>query len=358
MIHPRRALPSRSFAAIIAAGLLIAGCSAGEDEPSSALPPATTSLERRTLVVAQSPLFSDSTVAFARDEGWFEQAGLEVTVIEGRNTSDLTPLLLTGEVDAAYLSITTALGSAMAEDVGIRIVAAGVVMEPGACTSYGLIVLPGTEPRLDLENPVALGDWTIGGPFSGGYLGRWFLETLADRAGLEPDDLDLMNVWTVDATATLVSGGVDALMAAEPALTRIRQEFGGEVLAGIGDVLPGSVLYALYFGPRLLADPELAARYLAVHLRAAARHAEGATERNVAVLSATTGLEPELLREMCWDQQDSMTLPHVDAVTAAFSFAQRIGELDVVPRPDQVWDHTVRERALELLASWEAPTGE
>jgi ABC-type nitrate/sulfonate/bicarbonate transport system substrate-binding protein len=56
----------------------------------------------RTITVARTPNFSDSTVAIAQQAGWFDDAGLEVTIVDGRGTTDVVPMLLSGEVDVVY----------------------------------------------------------------------------------------------------------------------------------------------------------------------------------------------------------------------------------------------------------------
>jgi len=354
-----RRRPRTGIIALASAALMVlAACGTGEqgDAAGSPVDSVTSEVEEwsapRPITVTQTPLLSDSTLPIAGDLGWFEEAGIDVIVVEGRSTSQLTPLLIAEEVDVLYGAISPAIATAIAGGSGIRLVAAGQVMDPQACPTYALLMLPDAGPRIDPDDPVALRELRVGGPFESGYLGLWFLEELGARSGITLDDMNLVNVTTADAAATLAAGGVDALLATEPALTRIQQDFGAEIVARVDEVLPGKLLTGLFFGPKLLADPELAARYLAVHLRAVAEHAKGATERNVTVMAGTTGLPPELLEAVCWETMDAGSTPHVGAVTEAFDAAVRFGTLDVVPAEEQVWDHSVGLRARELLVEW------
>jgi ABC-type nitrate/sulfonate/bicarbonate transport system substrate-binding protein len=365
---PCSAIPSRSHdgtrrwsgrsATMFTALLIVASACGGapRDVPQDRPAGSATGPERRTVVAAQTPLLSDSTIPIARDRGWFDEVGIDIVVVEGRTLPALVPLLITGEVDVLYGPVSPAIATAIAQGSGVRMVVAGQVMDPDACPTYALLMLPDTTPRIDVTDPSALRDLRIGGPFEGGYLGLWFLEQLGARAGIVLDEIDRINVSTADAAATLAAGGVDAVLAAEPALTRIRQELGAEIVARVDEALPGKVLNGLFFGPRILEDPDLAARYLAVHLRAVAAHAEGPTERNVQVMSAATGLAPELLREVCWEQLGTDTLPHVVAIEQALDAAVRFGTLDVAPDSELFFDHSVGERARELLATSGVPS--
>jgi ABC-type nitrate/sulfonate/bicarbonate transport system substrate-binding protein len=355
--HPRRAV----LATVGAMLLLVAACGPSDPTVGDAdgtaeagdAGPVETMPEMASITVTRTPLLSDSTVPIASDAGWFEEAGIELTVVEGRSIPELLPLLLAGEVDVMYGSLAPAIAAEMAAGSGIRLVAAGQIMDPSAaCPTFALLMPPGATPQLDPANPEALRELRIGAPLGVGIISRWFFEGLSARAGMTLDDLMLENVLTADAAATFAAGSIDALLVTEPGLTRIQEELGLEVVVRVDDVLPNKPLSGLFFGPRLLEDPELAARYLAVHMRAVAEHSKGATERNVAVMSAATGLPPELLREVCWDTMDADSTPYVGAVAEAFDAAVRFDLLEVVPTEEQIWDHSVGVRARELLVEW------
>jgi ABC-type nitrate/sulfonate/bicarbonate transport system substrate-binding protein len=356
---PMSAAPLRSISAGLAVVVLLTSCATAPGVPDmtgEAVSPGA-GAEWPTIVVGRTALHDDSTVAIALQEGWFEEAGLNVVVIEGRSTVDVVPPLLSGEVDVIVGGLSPALVTAIAQGADVRMVATGTVADPAGCTTYGMMMLPEARQRFDLSMKEDVARLRLGGPFNAGFIAIWFAEELAASVGLTLDDLDLVDVPSAQAGATLVAGGVDAVIALEPGITLIEQELGGELVVPVSAVLPGRVLTGMFMGPRLLADPELAARYLAVHLRAVARHAEGGTERNVAAVSGPTGLEPSVLRAMCWSRMDTATRPYVDAVQDAFLFAQRMDRLDAVPDPDAFWAHDIRERALEILAAADGPAG-
>lgn len=347
LARPRNRHLRRGVGALVLVATL-AGCT------TSAAPDRTTA-ESRRITVARTPNLSDSTVAIATQAGWFEELGLDVVVVEGRGTTDVVPMLLSGEVDVVYGGFSSAIARALVEGSGARAVATVATTDPQDCDSYGFVLRRELRDRLDLSDPDELRTVRIAGPFESGFISPWMADRLADRAGLGRDDLDLRTVLPSDAAATLAGDGADLLLVGDPSLTRLREEMDVVMVASASDLVPGLALTGLYFGPRLLADPELAATYLAIHLRALRRHGEGPTAENVEALAASTGLDPELLSAMCWRTMTGETLPYVDAVESAFAFAQRQGLLDVAPAPEQLWDHSVRGRAITLLEEWGAP---
>lgn len=333
--------------AVILSTVVLAGCGTAEVMSTTEDPTAL-----RRVTVTQTPIFADSMLAISQQAGWFEDAGLEVTVVQARGTTDAVPMLLSGEVDVVFAGFSPALARALVEGAGPRAVATFMTTDPGECEEHGIVMLPEAQERFDLSDPDSLREMRIGGPFSSGFVGLWTVERLAAGAGLDLDDLDLRPVLTAEAAATLAGGGVDALVTTEPALTTLRESLGAEMVLASSELIPGLARAGLFFGPRLLADEDLAATYLAIHLRALDRYREGPTGENLDALVSSTGLERDLLSRLCWKPMSGETRRYEGVVTDAFEFARDQGLLDTVPGPDSVWDHTVRDRALALLDDW------
>lgn len=338
----------------MALALLASGCAGA---PASTDAPEADEPAVRGITVARTPFLSDSTVAIAEQAGWFDELGIEVTVVEVRSTGESMPLLLSGEIDVAYAGFSGAMARAITEGSDVRAVASITTNDPAACDDYGFVALPDARTRFDLTDPDDLRRVRIGGPFDVGVTVLWMAEELAARAGLTVDELDLRSVSTADAAPTLTGGGVDLVAAAEPAVTRLRETAGAEVVASISELLPPLASSGLFFGPRLLADEELAATYLAIHLRALERYSEGPTVENIDAVAASTGLERDLLASMCWRPMTGAIDPYVDGVSELLAYAQSQGQLDGVPGPEDLWDRGTRERALGILAEWRAPQG-
>jgi len=358
--RPRATVRSTAAVLVLVSSLLLAGCSTESPADTSrplreaedtTSPIADWRQQGGPLVVGRTMSLSDSTVTLAQQNGWFELLGLDVEVVDVRATNDLIPAFLAEDIDVMPGGIQTGLVSAIASGARIRAVATLWSLAPDQCSSYGLMMLSEAASGFDPTDADALRRLRIGGPFQSGFTGLWFVERLAASVGLTLQDLDYRTVATADSAATLLAEGVDAVLTVDPTMTRIRDQIGGVEVLPVAQVLPGRVVQVLYFGPRLLEDRELAARYLAVHLLAAERHAEGPTERNVSALTAVTGLEPELLQRMCWSAPDPASRPYETVVLEAMEFAAAIGQLDAIPAPQDFWDHEIQDRARELVRS-------
>jgi NitT/TauT family transport system substrate-binding protein len=352
----------RRSSALLAAIILATGCSgqgpsesagsAAEDVPPAPSPVVEAWVQQGgPITVGRQTTLSDSTVALAQQNGWFEDFGLEIEVFEGRGSADLLPAFLNGSIDVMIGGLQPGLLSAIAGGARIRAVSAVTTLDPDQCSNYGLMMLPEAAAQFDPKDAGYLRNLRIGGPFQGGFTGLWAVDRLAADIGLSIDDLDLQTVSAAESGATLSGGAVDAVLTGDPMMAIIRQQLGGVEVLPVSQILPGRVVTVLYFGPRLLEDRELAARYLAVHVLTMRQHAQGATEQNVAALTGPTGLEPDLLSAMCWTAPKPASRPYETAVLEAMTYAVGSGLLDSILSPEAFWDHDLLDLAEELLRS-------
>lgn len=100
---------------------------------------------------------------------------------------------------------------------------------------------------------------------SGAHL---FFLLLLDKNGLKPSDVNVVNMVTSDQQTALASGNVDAVATWQPFVAKIELSKEGKVLATSQNVIRtvGVYLARNEFGQK---DPELVARFLKVHQKAA-----------------------------------------------------------------------------------------
>jgi len=357
----RLATARRRTAATAVTALLLAACGApttpAAEAPATEAPapaaPATDpwTQEGGPLVIGRSTAVPTDVVApLALQQGWFEQAGLEVEVVEERSPIDLFPLLVSGDVDVIWMAVSPAALQGFVEGVPMRIPATTLVLDADTCSSTGLLGDPTTLGAIDPADPSTTAGLRIGGTFRSLTSAR-YLDALTRRWGITPDDLELIEVPLDSHLAAVRDGQVDAVFTVDPILT-LGAESGDAISAfPSGEVLDGEVAGFLLFGPRLLEDRELGARVLAVHLHASERLNEGATAENVAFLSTVTGLEPDVLERTCISKQDPDGRAHEANLTEIWEFAVARGDVERVVPAAEVWDHTFLDRARELLAT-------
>jgi NitT/TauT family transport system substrate-binding protein len=354
--------PNRHSKALIGALIVLAAaCGQQGPTPDQAQPAPSTDAEADDAWTQEGgPLFvgrstnniADTAVLMAIEEGWFEQAGLDVELVEAATLIDLFPLLVAGDVSVMFMAITPTLFAGFIEGVPMRIPATTLVNRPDECSATGMLADAETWLKVDPSDPQTTRGLRIGGNFTSLASAR-YLDALTTKWGITPAELELVQLTTDTHVAALADDQVDAVFTFEPILTvgpsrtdAIAVEPGAELLAG-------DVNGVLAMGERLLEDRELAARYLAVYLRAMERLSEGATAENVALIAVATGIDPATVASMCIQPQSADGRPHEARLTEMWEYAVARGDVDRVVPPGEVWDHDLLDRARELLESGE-----
>lgn len=300
-------------------------------------------------MISRSPFLSDSAFAIADAEGWFEVLGLDVEFEPTRSPAGLLPALATGSLDVLFSGMAPGLFNLIASGEALRAVASGSILHRDGCTHLGLMVLADTLDDVDFDDPETLRGLRIGSSLNS-FATMRYVETMVTAWGLSLDDVELLEVEREAQPAALGQGEVDATVSQEPWATTMKANLGAVSTNAAHTVLPNDVTSLVVFGQRLLDDRELGARVLAAYLLGEAQYREGATERNVEIMNDATGLEPDLLRDMCWTTLDSDGRAYEDELEDLLSYGHARGDVDEVLPPDRIWDHSVRDRALDVLA--------
>ena len=224
-MRPRdRSLPrSTPAVALVVAVLALAGCQGGsEREP--ALDGAT------EITIGTLPIIDVAPIHLAIEEGLFAAEGLSVSVEVVAGGAAAIPALVSGDLDIAYGAWPSFL-LANAQGFELRAVADGTAARPGFTE---LLAMPdsGLEGR-----PEALGGKRIA-VNTLGNLGELAVRSTLARAGLDPDDVVLVEIGFPEMTAALERGDVDVIWASEPVATLARDRVGAVLVADsyVGDM--------------------------------------------------------------------------------------------------------------------------
>lgn len=207
--------PSRYAALTAGAALTLAACSstttATPNDPAAASAPLTPV----TVVLDWTPNTNHSGLYVALENGWYEDAGLDLTVIEPGETSGLQ-LLAVGQADFAY---SVAEGLLPARAAGADVVSVATVIEHNTSSLLSLSADGITRPRdlegkrygsygSDLETAIisALVKCDGGDPSKVEHVP---LVSNDFRIGLTQDQFDA--AWVFDAWDTVRLGEVDGL---------------------------------------------------------------------------------------------------------------------------------------------------
>ncbi|MBT7029343.1 MAG: ABC transporter substrate-binding protein [Rhodospirillaceae bacterium] len=165
-------------------------------------------------------------VFVAQDKGFFAKHGLDAKVVVRNTGSALTKSLRAGEIDFAPAAFTN-LPVALEKGIKLRGVVGylgGHFSSPTSDGNVGIIARPGT----GIKTIADLKGKTIGVAF--GTTGDLYLQELLKRAGMTKNDIKRINVRPPSFVSSLDSGGVQAVVAWEPNVTKALVKVKGSVL--------------------------------------------------------------------------------------------------------------------------------
>ncbi len=233
-------------------------------------------------------------VFVAQDKGFFAKHGLDAKVVTRNSGPQLTKSLRAGEIDFAPAAFTN-LPAALERGIDLR----GVVGYVGSSyskstsdTMMGIAARPGTgiESIADLEGR------KVGVAFGG--TGDLYLRMVLVRNGMTVADLDRINVRPPSFVSIFDSGGVEAITAWEPALTRLLDKVAGSrlVLRGGDYVCFCAVLHGT--PETVLGDRGRTGKFVDAISEAAAFARDPANAEEVAQIGARfiRGMSPDLVK--------------------------------------------------------------
>src|SRR5919204_3404785 len=185
----------KRVAALLAAALLGAGlaaCGGGGAEPGAP--------KGATLVLDFQPNAVHSGIYAAQANGYFEDAGVDLTIQEPSSTADSAKLLETGRAEFAVMDIND-FGIARARGLDLIAIAA-IVQRPLAS------VIAGTPD--EIRTPADLAGKTIG--VTGVPSDDAVLDTVLRSGGVDPSDVHRVTIG-FNAVADLAAGKIDAATA-------------------------------------------------------------------------------------------------------------------------------------------------
>ena len=272
--------------ALCLAVLLVLASSCAADPESSAAPDAT-ALERTELTVGLLPIVDVAPVHLAIERGLFEAEGLSVTTEVVQGGAAAIPALVGGDLDIAYGAWPSFL-IANQQGIELRAIADGVAASPGFTEFLAL-------PDSGLEgNPAGMAGGTIA-VNTLGNIGELAVRSTLRDAGVDPAEVELVEIPFPEMGAALERGDVDVIWASEPVPTIVKDGQGAVVVVDsfVGELADFPV--AGYQATRAFVDEN--PNTVAAFQRALAAAAQLATDDETLVREIVpdyTGLDPDL----------------------------------------------------------------
>ncbi|QTX05927.1 aliphatic sulfonate ABC transporter substrate-binding protein [Agromyces archimandritae] len=191
-----------------ASALLLTGCVAGENAPAAENP--GDGLEGQSLAIDFATYNPLSLII--KDQGWLEDAGLEVEWVQSAGSNKANEALRAGAVDVGSTAGSAAL---LARSNGSPIKVIDIYSQP----EWAALVAPDGSPITSVEQ--LKGKQVAATKGTDPY---FFLLQSLEAGGLAPDDITVQNLQHADGWAALQAGAVDAWSGLDPIMAGAEEE--------------------------------------------------------------------------------------------------------------------------------------
>jgi NitT/TauT family transport system substrate-binding protein len=250
-----------------------------------------------TLKISLLPYISYAPIFIALEEGYFTEQGLELEFVEFKQSGLSVPALARGDLDISTDSIGSSLFSAIARGLEIKVVADKGHLGVG-CSPSAIVV------RKDLydSGEVTTIDQLKGRKAALSLIPVWgyVYENILSKGNLTLDDIEVVKLSTAARITALETGSIDAASITDPQLTQVKSLGIAVVLADYQDFVPNYQVSTIIYGPNLLKKKrELGRKFMIAYLKGVRQYNKGKTQRNLEIIQKHTGLDEDILKEIC-----------------------------------------------------------
>lgn len=255
------------------------------------------------LKIADLPFTSFTAFHIADEEGFFAEQGLEVEFVKFTSATQALPLLANGDLDVVAGSINAGLINAIAQNMGMKIVAGREYTTPDY-DPMPLVVSRDLYENGSLDSVAELKGKRVVLHCTS-CIGDFALATFLDPVGLTLSDITIVKMSPQDAVIAFENRAVDAILKSTSYEAELLPMGYGVTLQSFNKFKPDFQFAFMMFGPTLLKDnPEAGKKFMVAYLKATRLYAEGPTADNIQVAKRYTGLDETLLQSD-WNPVDT-----------------------------------------------------
>lgn len=345
---------------LVALALLAAGCGSGDGDTDTA---SGNGAEQLTPVRVGATMGSSDVALFiAKERGYFEEAGLDVELVQFKSASDMIAPLGSGQIQVAGGAPSAGLFNAMGRQVELRIVADKGTNVPGL-NYFSLLV------RKDLVDS---------GKFSGfedlkgakiGFTGagnttQALVAAALDSVGISYKDANIQEetLGFGEIVTGLENGALDAGTVVEPFTSKALKT--GKVVAYPGgDFYPNQQVAVIMYGEEFAQNEEAANAFMVAYTRAARDYndaiengklaGEGADEIVDILVKSTSVKDPEVHRSIGPPGINPNAAVSVESLEQDLEFWTSQGLVENEVTVDDAVDNSFADHAVEELGEYE-----
>ena len=203
----------RIMAALVAAPLLLTAACGGND-PETPTAGAGDTGELTPITVGVIPILDVAPIYVGRDQGFFEECGIDLTLETAQGGAAIVPGVVSGDYQFGFSNIVSLL-LATGKGLPLQIVANGVASTGEEGADFGAIV---AAPDAGIQGPADLEGKRVAVNTLNNIQTQTVRATVR-AAGGDPDAVEFVELPFPEMPAALDQGNVDAIAVVEPFLT-------------------------------------------------------------------------------------------------------------------------------------------
>jgi NitT/TauT family transport system substrate-binding protein len=274
--------------------------------------------------VGAPPYEAAAEVYFARDQGYFTKAGLDVAIVPILNTSAIAEAVASGSVDIGFSAVLS-IAVAHARGIPFVMVAPGNVHD--SAVQFAALIVPAASP---IRTAKDLTGKTIGCPALK-TIGEYAPRVWIDRNGGDSTTVKFLELPFPAMADALGAGRIDAAWVTEPFLSSNKRTT--RVLAYAFDTIAHSFLVSGWFATSawVRTHADIAARF-STAIRASGAWANQNLAASADVLTRDLKLDPATLASMVRTRFGDQLSPA--AIQPQIDVAARYGLFTAFPASD------------------------
>lgn len=302
-----------------------------------------------TVKVVLQPYISFSPFFIAKEEGYFEEQGIEVEFVKFLGFSKAMPVLAQGDLDVGAGAGSASLFNAIARGINIKIVADKAHLD-GRCDYAGYYVRKDLFDSGEITEIAQLkGNKVASSPLSTwGYV----YSEILNRGNLSLEDIEIVELRGSETLVALQTKAVAAAALGEPFITKTTDMGLAVKLISYQEAVPGLQLAYIVYGPNLLEkDPELGKRFMVAYLKGVRQYNEGKTERNIQIIQEYTKLDRDIIERSCWPPIYPDGHVNMQSLLELQNWSFRNGYIDALLTEDQLLEKSFVEYANKVIGN-------